>query len=273
MSYATLMAYVDAESAPEQRVRLAARLADKFDATLIGLSAIAVRPPFVAEGVIIEETTEADVRRMSARLDEKGKWFCAIAAADRQKVEWRTRIGFPTETLAGEARGADLVIVGRSKGAGDVYSALDPGGAILKVGRPTLVVPDGVSALRAEHVVVGWKDTREARRAVRDALPILRQANSVSIVEVCEPSEIETSSVHVDDVVRYLARHRIDSRASAIELQEGTVAARLIRYVQDQGADLIVTGAYGHSRLGEWMFGGVTHDLFADCPVCCLMAH
>jgi nucleotide-binding universal stress UspA family protein len=271
MSYATLMAYVDADSVPEQRVRLAARLADKFGATLVGLSALAVRPPFVAEGVVIEEAT--DVATITASLDERGKWFCAIAAVDGRKVEWRTRIGFPTDTLASEARSADLVIVGRLQGRGDPYSVLDSAAAILRIGRPTLVVPDGVNSLRAEHVVIGWKDTREARRAVRDAIPFLRQASSVSIVEICDPRDIETGNMHVDDVVRYLARHRIESRATAIELHEGAAAARLMRFVQDQGADLVVTGAYGHSRLGEWIFGGVTHDLLTLCPVCCLMSH
>jgi nucleotide-binding universal stress UspA family protein len=265
------MAYIDADSAPEERVRLAARLADKFSATLVGLSALAVRPPFVAEGVVIED--ETDVATMTARLDERGRWVCAIAAVDERRVEWRSRIGFPTETLAYETRSADLVVIARSKGPGDTYSVLDPAAAILRIGRPMLVVPDGVSSLSAAHVVVAWKDTREARRAVWDALPFLRQANSVNIVEICDASEIETGKVRVDDVVRYLARHRINSRAIAIELREGATAARLMRFVQDQGADLLVTGAYGHSRLGEWVFGGVTHDLLARCPVCCLMSH
>jgi nucleotide-binding universal stress UspA family protein len=267
------MAYVDAYSAPEQRVRLAARVAGMFDATLVGLSALAIRPPFVAEGVVIEETTEADVKRMTASLDQLGNWFCAAGAMEGRKVEWRTRIGLPTETVAREARGADLVILGQSNRKGDVYSALDPADAILTIGRPVLVVPDSVSSLRAEHVIIGWKDTREARRAARDALPFLRRASSISIVELCDLGEAEMARTHVDDVVGYLARHGISSRAGTLELSSGDVAARLLRYVQDESADLLVTGAYGHSRLGEWIFGGVTHELLSNCPICCLMAH
>ena len=66
---------------------------------------------------------------------------------------------------------ANLVVIGQTRGPGDAYSTLGPGGAVLKIGRPALVVPDGVGALRAEHVVIGWKDSREARRAMQDALP------------------------------------------------------------------------------------------------------
>jgi hypothetical protein len=86
---------------------------------------------------------------------------------------------------------------------------LDPGGVVLKIGRPTLVVPDGVTALRGDHVVIGWKDSREARRAVLDALPFLREASRVTVVEICESGEESAAQEHIDDVARYLSRHRI----------------------------------------------------------------
>ncbi len=86
------------------------------------------------------------------------------------------------------------------KAPGSAYTALDPGEAILKMGRPTLVVPEAVSTLRAEHVVIGWKDTREARRAVLDSLPFLQEATRVTIVEACEPDEEKTALGQLDDV-------------------------------------------------------------------------
>jgi nucleotide-binding universal stress UspA family protein len=78
---------------------------------------------------------------------------------------------------------------------------------------------------------------------------------------------------HIDDVARYLTRHRISGGLRAILHQEGSPAAQLIRLARDEGADLLVAGAYGHSRLGEWMFGGMTRDLLATSPFCCLMSH
>ena len=210
MAYATLMLYVDADGMPEQRVRLAANLADKFTARLIGFSALAIRPPLVAEGVVIAASDgsrhQGDEER-SSPTKETG--FANIAGADHRKLEWRSALDFPTDALAREARSADLIVIGRSKGPGDAYSSLDLGGAILKIGRPVLVVPEGVGSLRAEHVVIGWKDTREARRAVQDALPFLHEASSVTIVEICESDEDDVAQEHIDDVAHYLGRHRI----------------------------------------------------------------
>jgi nucleotide-binding universal stress UspA family protein len=74
-------------------------------------------------------------------------------------------------------------------------------------------------------------------------------------------------------VVRYLTRHRINGSARVIPNQQGSGAAQLIKLAQDEGADLLVTGAYGHSRLGERIFGGMTRDLLATSSICCLMSH
>jgi nucleotide-binding universal stress UspA family protein len=73
--------------------------------------------------------------------------------------------------------------------------------------------------------------------------------------------------------VRYFTRHRINANPRVVLLQQGSGAAELIKFAQEDGADLLVTGAYGHSRLGEWIFGGVTRDLLGTSPICCLMSH
>ena len=141
------------------------------------------------------------------------------------------------------------------------------------MGRPTLVVPEEMSSLRADHIVIGWKDTREARRAVWDALPFLQQATRVTIVEACGPADEKTALERLDDVARYLSHHRIQGGPKVILEQEGSGAKQLIQIAQEERADLLVTGAYGHSRLGEWIFGGTTRELLAASPICCLMSH
>jgi nucleotide-binding universal stress UspA family protein len=151
--------------------------------------------------------------------------------------------------------------------------SLDPGGAILKMGRPTLVVPAEVETLRAEHVVIGWKDTREARRAVRDALPLLQQATRVTIVEACGRDEERTALGRLDDVTNYLTYHGVKGGARVMLQREGSGADQLVQIAQEERADMLVTGAYGHSRLGEWIFGGMTRELLATSPICCLMSH
>ena len=274
MSYAALMVYIDTDGIPEQRVRIAADLAAKFDAALIGFSARAVPPLFVAEGVIIEEATEADIKQIQAGLAKRGDWFRGVVAADRPDVEWRTALDFPVEALAREARCADLVIMGQqAQGRYDNYRTLDPREVLLKLGRPALLVAPGVASLRAQHVVVAWKDTRESQRAVLDAIPFLQAAQRVYVVEVCDRDDEKNALVRTDDVVRYLARRGITGDPRPIVHRDRSDADHLVQFALTEGADLLVADAYGHSRLGEWIFGGMTRNILASCPLCCLMSH
>jgi nucleotide-binding universal stress UspA family protein len=273
MSYATLMVWVNVDHVSKQFVGVAAGLADKFAANLLGLSAVTIVPPFVAEGVVvIDNATEFDVAKVKASLAEAGNKVQAAAGTGRQ-IEWRSVIEFPTETLISEARCADLVVIESGRSAGDMYRSADVGAAILGAGRPFLVVPAAVKSLTADHVMIGWKDTREARRAVQDALPFLHEAKRVTVLELCEKEQMETARNHVDDVIRYLAQHRINAERR-VEIQaRGSRADQIIEWADDEEADLLVTGAYGHSRLNEWMFGGMTRDLLTTSPICCLMSH
>ena len=139
--------------------------------------------------------------------------------------------------------------------------------------RPSgLVVPPDVESLQAENVVVGWKEARESRWAVLDAMPFLLKASRVCVVE-CDETGQERTVPHVEDVSRYLERHgvKVVSRAPVHAVK--SVADELVRVAKDEGADLIVAGAYGHSRLGEQIFGGVTRDLLSMSPICCLLSH
>jgi nucleotide-binding universal stress UspA family protein len=270
MSYAALMVYVDPDRVPEQLVRLAAHLANKFNAALIGLSAIA---PLVADGLLAAEMSPDHIKKMRAKLAGKRNWFRNVAGPVHRNVEWRRELEVPTEAVARAARNADLIIIPQHQALRGVYTGLDPGGAILGAGRPTLVVPDGESLLRADHVVIGWKDRREARRAVRDAIPFLHDATRVTIVEISPLGEESAAQERVDDVARYLHRHHIIGVPRVILQGDGSGAALLTRMAQDDGADLLITGAYGHTRLGEWIFGGVTRELLTTSPICCLMSH
>jgi nucleotide-binding universal stress UspA family protein len=100
-----------------------------------------------------------------------------------------------------------------------------------------------------------------------------KQLQRVTVVEICDPGEESTAQKQINDVVHYLARHRINANSRVILHQQGSGAAELIKFAQEDGADIIVPGAYGHSRLGEWIFGGVTRDLLGTSSICCLMSH
>ncbi len=118
MSYRAVIVYVEADGKPEQRVRLAASLADQFTSKLIGLSALAIPPPVVADGMVMAEATEVEIQLMRASLADKGNWFRAVAGAVRRQPEWRPLLSLPIEALSREARSADLVIIGQTKAPG-----------------------------------------------------------------------------------------------------------------------------------------------------------
>jgi nucleotide-binding universal stress UspA family protein len=268
------MVQVDVHGNLGGRVRVAATLAGRFQSHLIGISAWMPRPPFTVEGVTIDpKLTDADLRRRDAVLNRRGEEFKAAAGIDRRRVDWRCSQEFPSEYIAREARAADLVIVSPEREAYDPYVFPDPGALLLRAGRPILTVPQGVDTLQGRRVVVAWKDTREARRAIQDALPFLHRADEVIVAEVCDVSDANDCQARLHDVVLYLERHRIKAVAERVQPAAGKEENALLRKVQDESADLIVAGAYGHSRLGEWMFGGMTQSLLAKSPVCCLFSH
>ena len=273
MSFTTMMVHLDVERDCEQRVQLALALADRFQAALIGVAGLALWPAFAAGGVVVYcQPTEHECRAASARLEDMGKRFRAQGQHLKQ-VEWRTALELPYELVSREARAADLIIVGARHTGGNMQDLADPGVILLRAGRPVLVVPDTVAPLQLRRVVVAWKDTRECRRAVRDALPFLQRAKEVLLVGIGEGEWDSGAKRALSDVAGYLLRHRVAAAHEVWRQALGPVAGELLRLVQDEKADLIVAGGYGHSRLGEWIFGGVTHELLASSPVCCMLSN
>jgi len=273
MTIATIMVYVDPAQYAEEQVGVARDAANKFGASMIGVSALAVPPPVVAEGVVIQAATADDIKRMKATLAAKEDWFRKVVRLPKEKVEWRWDVEDPTVFLANEARAADLIVMKSGYRSADQYHFIDPAEAILRIGRPAIVVPEHMSELKADRIVIGWNDTREARIAVLHALPFLAKASEVMVIELCLSNERDSARRRVHDVAKYLslrgAKCRTDVRVHTAEAD----ADHLLRLAKGADADLIVTGAYGHSRMGEWMFGGMTRGLLKDAPCCLMMSH
>jgi nucleotide-binding universal stress UspA family protein len=108
---------------------------------------------------------------------------------------------------------------------------------------------------------------------VRDALPFLLQAREVLVVEIGEDALQSQDKKNLADVGRYLVRHGVIVADEIWRRARGPVATELLELVRTEKADLVVAGGYGHSRLGEWFFGGVTHELLSSSPVCCMLSH
>jgi nucleotide-binding universal stress UspA family protein len=267
-SFAAVMVHVDIEHDSERRVELAIGMADRLQAALIGVAGCALWPSFMAGDVGLSKSNQYDFQKMMARFEQRGKKFRAQGRSLKQ-IEWRSALESPGELLLREARAADLLVIGRGRSEYDV----EPGVIVLRAGRPVLLVPDAVAALPLRRVVVAWKDTRECRRAVRDALPFLQQAKEVLLVGMGEHGSQPQGKKDLADVAAYLVRHQVIVAAEVWRRPQRPVAAELLHIVEEERADLIVAGGYGHSRLGEWIFGGVTRELLTASPVCCLLSH
>jgi nucleotide-binding universal stress UspA family protein len=267
-SLAAVMVHVDLDHDCEPRIELAKGLADRFRATLIGVAGCEIWPAFVAGDVRLTKSSQYDFQKIMARFEQRGEQFRDQGRWLKQ-VEWRSMLDSPGELLLREARAADLLVIGRRR-SGDDH---DPGAILLRAGRPILLVPDAARPLELRRVVVAWKDTRECRRAVRDALPLLQEAKEVLLLEVGEHESHAQSKKTLADVAGYLVRHRVIVADQVWCPPRGSVAAEVFQFVRDERADLIVAGGYGHSRLGEWIFGGVTRELLAASPVCCMLSH
>jgi hypothetical protein len=205
MSYATLMVYVEGES---RHIRLAATLAERLQARLIGIAACPPMPVVTGEDAPIDSILFAQEEvAMRASLDKTGEQFRSIVGDGTEAVDWRSAPDFPSKFVIREARAADLVVVRQTSTR--THHPLDVGALLLRVGRPVLVVPAAVVSLGPRRAVVAWKDTREARRVVCDALPMLKLAESIFLVEICEWGEEDQALLRLKDVSGFLAHHGI----------------------------------------------------------------
>jgi len=260
MSYRSILVQIDIDGAPEARIRFGMEVARRFDAALIGFCAAQPHPAVAPmDGAIMAgELVRREAEEIQAGLDAVARVFAGMAG----EASFRGMVGDPTRSLIELARQADLIVSGpRDEHLGrDGYRGVDLGALILSAGRPVLVGTRSHAAFKGERVLVAWKDTREARRAVVDALPFLKTAQEVTVVTVEEDDRAHARE-SLADVVAFLEAHGVTARSECLLPVDEEFGDTLSTAAFEMGADLVVSGGYGHSRLREWAFGGVTRRL------------
>lgn len=265
-----LLVHVQPEQEADPRLLAAADLATQLDAMLIGFAAetiptMAASDPTGMMVAVILDTIAANLAAASARFKRETSGL---------RTNWVEAQAPPVPAACRLARGVDLIVAGGSPlDHGDKCRWCDPAELALKSGRPVLVVPPSGGRLEAQRIVVGWKDTREARRAIADSLPLLKCTDQVVVLEVCRSDEVEDARIRTGAVAEHLQRHGVDARGKVVIGGPDGAAENLQSEAAALGADVIVTGAYGHSRVGEWVFGGVTSGLLQDLQRFLLMSH
>lgn len=267
MTLAAIMVTVDFDATSKARISLAADLARRFGSLLIGVAGW----PLIKRPIETLSDTELAERALK-ELRNLGERFRKIAEDVAVRVEWRSSMDFPREVIPKEARAADLLVIGQGMLPGDVVHSYDPGTIVLAAGRPVLVVPPEIDRLELSRVLVAWKDTREARRAIRDALPLLKLADEVTIAVAKTPGS-EDADAQLADVASYLERHDVRVAQQIATVASADEEDLLLDLARQHRVNLIVAGAYGRTRLSEWIFGGVTRQLLLHSSVPCLLSN
>jgi nucleotide-binding universal stress UspA family protein len=280
MAYKDLLVHLDDTKGCAKRVDAALTLAAQHGAHLTGVYPI-VEIPLLN---YIREQIPRDIR---ASMDAEANALADAAlarfrtAAERGGVAYGTRTDRALDTtlarvVSMHARYADLAVLGQVDPDEPPYVGHHlPEEVVLASGRPVLVVPhDWAPGPLGDRVLVAWDASRAAARALSDVLPILERAESVLVVSV-NPKQTPLGHGELPgaDIALHLARHEIEVEVQTVETDRMEIGDALLSFAADRGCDLLVMGAYGHSRVRELVLGGATRTILNSMTLPVLMAH
>jgi len=283
MPYKDILVHLDGTEPCLHRLDLAAALARRHEAHLVGLYILDLVPWIAAiahsyPGQVEYLDSYAKLRKAALeRAAHVEAQFREHLRRDDIQGEWRFLESLPAETVALHARYVDLAIVGQIDHGDqpDGNAARIPEVVLFSSGRPVLVVPyAGRFNSLGENVLVGWKATREAARAVNDALPLLERAKKVTVLTINpKRGDDRETGIPASDIAQHLARHGVAVEAASTVADDISAGDVLLSRAADCGADLLVMGGYGHARVKELMLGGATRQILQQMTLPVLMAH
>jgi len=278
MTYKNLLVHLDERKSCKKRLEAAIALAQAHQAHLTGL--------YIAAEPILPGSLRAEAPpEFLQMLIEQQK--VTMAAAEENFTKTVTKAGLSADCrtthaissaipsiISLHARYADLVVLGQPEP--DARGEYGAGGAedvVMGSGRPALIVPYvGAGPTLGKHIMVAWDGGREAARAVADAMPLLENAETVNVI-VVNPKSGDHGAEPGADISLHLSRHGIKVDAQHLEVRDMSVTDTILSRAADQDVDLMIMGAYGHSRFREWVLGGVTRQILAQMTVPVLMSH
>jgi len=280
MSYRTILVHLEAKETSPQLLAVSTALARQHNAHLIALYVTPppyfyVSPEYPVPTQLLEQHDNYHVENRAALKAE----FERETSNSDFVAEWReiTAASMSMELLITEvARTVDLVVLGQKCAEHEVYSArMSPEDIILACARPVIVVPTKTPAVNTiNNILVAWDGQEQAVRALFDSLPLLREADNVRIHSVNAKSQARYRILTTPgELANTLSRHGVNVTLSESETAAGDVGEEILQYANDTGSDLLVMGAYGHTRIREYVFGGVTKKILGEMPIPVLMSH
>jgi nucleotide-binding universal stress UspA family protein len=270
----TILVHMTPDPGCQRRLTVAVALAQAQRAHLVG---VYTRSPFVTPPAIVGRGASAVfAREMAAAAAEQEQDasvdFKSATAQAGLDAAWIHHDGEVMEGLAAHSYYADLLVVGQTppETLEDVLTGNRPDHSVLVAACPTLIVPHAYAETSVgRRALIAWKPTRQAARAVRDSLALLRGAAVVVLTIGAD----KASHAAGNDLVAYLGRHGVAAQTRSDYGDDSSVAGVILGHAGECGADLIVMGAYGHSRLREMILGGATNDMLLRTTVPLLLSH
>jgi len=281
MSFNTILVHIDDSGRSNLRLDVAIRLALDFRAHLIGayLVRTAEMTPLLAT-MLPDDVVERRMRDTGdAQHEAERRFRDAASVATLATIEWRAPAGPAIAAGIAQGRCADLVVVGQGDLSDPGFQFVDELATttLLSAGKPVLVVPHiGAAPTFSRNVLIAWDGGREASRAIADALPLLERADKVNVITVHTSADDNTyvgDALADSRLVGWLQSHGIRTSVEHLEVSQRSVGEALLSRAADLGTDLIVMGGYGHSRVREFVLGGVTRTMLDKMTVPVLMSH
>ncbi len=275
MSYRSILTYVDASSSSKSGLESAIGITRQFDAHLT-VMAMGYNPnvPVYAYGEVATSVVADFFERASKdSSDNLATAEAAIKAAGilGDAVPKVCLHGTLAREIGEHAQFADLIVMSppyekdAPRTAGDAFE-----GALLDGNAAVLVCPPGATEIATDNILIAWNGTREALRAIRRALPFLKQANAVEILMI---RSVKSESDPGERLAVMLSRHGVSAEIQIQPPASDSISAILQRRAEEMGAGLLVMGGYGHSRFREYFIGGVTRDVLSETRTPVLLAH
>lgn len=274
MSCKDILVVVDPSKAGTNAVRCSAGLAAEHEAHLTGLY-LGYNPiTGFAEAQIPADLLQQHQDNLARAEDKARDEFEKICRAAGVGWEWRSAWEAQTSALALGARYVDMVAMsGAASNTADLVGHRYADGVVISAGRPVLLFPEAYTWDKGfQKIMVAWDGSREATRALHDALPFLTRAREVIVMEVTGEGDAQARDP-ASDIARHLARHGVATETTHAVKGDLSVGDELLDASADSGADLIVAGAYGHSRLREYALGGVTRHLMMHLSIPMFFSH
>ena len=270
-----LLVHVDGGQAGRGRVKFATELAIRLGARLTGIH---VKPPTEVPPLYkpsLVETVAADIDlKLALNAEVAATVFVEEATERLADAPWFEIEGDEATEICKRTRYADLVILGQCErqGSPEVHPLPVAYSVVLQCGRPVLVVPALARPNLLAKIAVAWDGSREAVRAVHDALPLFRLAHSVQILTIISPSS-EHNDVDAQSLLEHLAKHGIEKNIDTIQIRTNHEHDSLRNKIDEGDYDLVVMGGYSHPRWIEFIFGGATQSILLSSKIPVLISH